>query len=46
MFKVMISGTVESTHETRESAEKRLNEIKNSIFAMVHPIDTMFIKEV
>lgn len=45
-YKVIIAGTVDSTHTTREEAEKRLNEIKHSFLAIVHPIDCMFIKEV
>lgn len=45
-YRVIIAGTVNSKYNTKEEAEKRLNEIKNSFFAMVHPIDTMYIKEV
>lgn len=45
-YEVMVAGTVAGTYNTREEAEARLNEVKNSFFAMVHPKDTMFIKEV
>jgi hypothetical protein len=44
-YTVMVAGTKEGTYKTREEAEKRLNEVKNSFLAMVHPKDTMFIKE-
>lgn len=44
-FEVVIAGTVESEYETREQAEKRLNEIKNSFYAMVHPVDCMWVRE-
>lgn len=43
-YTVMIGGTVESTYNTKEEAEKRLAEIKNSFYALVHPVDTMYIK--
>ena len=45
-YEVMVAGTVAGTYNTREEAEARLNEVRNSFFAMVHPKDTMFIKEV
>lgn len=45
-YEVMVAGTIAGTYNTREEAEARLNEVKNSFFAMVHPRDTMFIKEV
>lgn len=45
-YEVMVAGTVAGTYNTREEAEARLDEVRNSFFAMVHPKDTMFIKEV
>ena len=44
-FEVVIAGTVDSKFETREDALRRLNEIKNSFYALVHPIGCMFIRE-
>lgn len=45
MFKVIVAGTVVGTYNTRKEAEARLNEVRNSYLAMVHPTDTMFISE-
>ena len=44
-YVVVISGTVESIHNTREEAEVRLAEIRNSFYALVHPVDCMYITE-
>ena len=45
-FEVIIAGTVESIHTTRESAEARLAEIKNSFYALVHPTNCIYVREV
>jgi len=44
-FEVVIAGTVVNTYSTREEAERRLDEIRHSFYAMVHPIDTMYIRK-
>jgi hypothetical protein len=44
-YNVMVAGTVVGTYNTREEAEARLAEVKKSFLAMVHPKNTMFIKE-
>ena len=44
-YEVIIAGTVNATYNTRTEAEKRIKEIKNSFYAMVHPIDTIYIRE-
>ena len=46
MFQVIVSGTVIGEYATREGAEVRLEEVKHSFLALVHPRDTMYIKEV
>ena len=45
-YEVIIAGTVNATYNTTEEAEKRLYEIKNSFYALVHPVDCMFVREV
>lgn len=45
-YEVIVAGTTVNTYNTKKEAEERLNEIKNSFLAMVHPIDCMYIKEV
>ena len=45
-YKVMVAGTAVGTYKTREEAEVRLEEVRHSYLAMVHPRDVMFIKEV
>lgn len=44
-YEVVVAGTVVETYETREKAEKALYEIKHSFYAMVHPVDCMYIRE-
>lgn len=44
-YEVIVGGTVIATYETREEAEKRLEEARNSFLALVHPYDTFRIKE-
>jgi len=44
-YEVVIAGTVVNTYDKKEDAEKRLHEIKNSFYALVHPIDCMYIRE-
>lgn len=43
---VMVGGCVIARYSTLEEAEERLEQVKNSWYAMVHPVDTMFIKKV
>lgn len=45
-YNVMVAGTVMGTYNTREEAEVRLEEVRHSYLAIVHPRDVMFIKEV
>lgn len=45
-YNVMVAGTVVGTYKTREEAEERLDQVRHSYLAMVHPRDVMFIKEV
>ena len=45
-YEVIIAGTVVATYTNRADAEQRLYEIKHSFYALVHPVDCMFIKEV
>ena len=44
-YEVIIAGTVNGVYNTKEAAEKRLDEIRHSFYAMVHPIDTIYIRE-
>ena len=44
-YEVVIAGTVNGVYNTKEEAEKRLNEIRHSFYAMVHPVYTMYIRE-
>ena len=46
MYNVMVGGSVVGTYKTKEEASVRLEEVKNSFLAMVHPRDTMFIKKI
>lgn len=45
-YRVIVSGYVYARCETREEAEKMLDEARHSYLAMVHPKDCFFIKEV
>lgn len=45
-YKVMVAGITVGTYNTKKEAEEKLNELKNSYLGMIHPKDTMFIKEV
>lgn len=45
-FEVIVAGTVIGTYNTKEEAEKRLFEAKNSFLALVHPVDVFRIKEI
>ncbi len=45
-YKVIIAGTVIQTCETREQAEEVIANIRNSILGRIHPVDTIYIKEV
>jgi len=44
-FEVYVAGSLNGSFSTREEAEKRLNELKNSFLAMVHPKECFYIKE-
>lgn len=44
-FKVIASGAVLGIYDSREEAEKMLEEARNSYLAWVHPKDCFFIKE-
>lgn len=43
-YKVIVSGVVIGSYNTREEAEKRLNEARHSFLAMVHPRDCFYIR--
>ena len=45
-YEVLVAGTVVSVKNTREEAEKRLEEAKNSYLSLVHPYDVFRIQEV
>lgn len=45
-YNVIIAGTIVGSYETKEEAENRLNEIRHSYLAMVHPKNCMYIKKV
>lgn len=44
-YNVIVAGTVIGTYNSKEEAEKRLNEARHSFLAMVHPKDCFYIKE-
>lgn len=46
MFKVIVAGTVIGTYSTKEEAEARLVEAKQSYLALVHPAECFYIKKV
>ena len=43
-YEVVVAGTVIATYNTKEEANDRLNEVRHSFLAMVHPSDCIFIK--
>ena len=43
---VMVGGSVIARYSTLAEAEERLEQVKNSWYTMVHPMDTIFIKKV
>jgi hypothetical protein len=45
-YAVMVGGVIANKFDTIEEAKAYLEEIRNSFLAMVHPQDTMFIKEI
>ena len=45
MFRVIVAGTVIGTYNTREEAEARLAEAKQSYLALVHPSECFRIAE-
>ena len=44
-YEIVVAGEVITRAETREEAEKLLEEAKNSFLRMVHPIDCFWIRE-
>lgn len=44
-YEVVVGGTVVATFEKLENAERELDRVKHSIYAMVHPVDCMFIRK-
>lgn len=44
-FEVYVAGSLVGKYETREEAEARLNEVRHSFLAMVHPQEVFYIKE-
>lgn len=46
MYAVMVGGMMDSKYDTIEAAEARLEEVRHSFLALVHPQDTMFIKKI
>jgi hypothetical protein len=46
MYEVVVAGSVIGRYNSREEAEIRLEEAKNSFFALVHPVDVFYIREV
>ena len=45
-YNVIVAGTVVGKYNTKKDAEKRLEEVKNSFLAMVHPTDAFYIKKI
>lgn len=46
MYEVVVAGSVIGRYNSKEEAENRLEEAKNSFLALVHPVDVFYIKEV
>ena len=46
MYEVVVAGNVIGRYNSREEAENRLKEVKNSFLALVHPVDVFYIREV
>ncbi len=44
-YEIIVSGTTVTTVNTKEEAEKKLNEIKHSFLAIVHPVNAFYIRE-
>ena len=44
-YEVVVAGTVIATFDYKQNAEKELERVKHSIYAMVHPIDCMYIRK-
>lgn len=45
-YAVMVGGVVANKFATLAEAEAYLDEVRHSFLAMVHPRDTMFIREI
>ena len=45
-FEVHVAAFVDSIYDNREEAEKRLNELRHSFYALVHVKESFYIKEV
>ena len=44
-YEVCVAGQVVTRAETKEEAERLLNEVRHSFLAMVHPVDVFYIRE-
>jgi len=44
-YEVVVSGSVVTIVKTKEDAERELERVKHSFYAMVHPIDCMYIRK-
>lgn len=44
-YNVVVAGTVLGTYTDKAEAEQRLNEVRHSFLAMVHPWNCFYIKE-
>lgn len=44
-FEVVVGGSVVATYNTEEEAVVALDEIKHSFYALVHPVDCMYIRK-
>ena len=44
-YEVVVAGTVIGCYENEAEAKARLEEVKNSFLAIVHPVDVFFIRE-
>ena len=46
MYVAIVAGTEIGRYNTREEAEARIKEAKNSFLALVHPADVFYVKEI
>jgi len=45
-YEIIVAGSVVTRVSTREEAEQLLEQARHSFLAMVHPIDTFYIREI